>query len=132
MDFLKKIYLFTVLVFILNLSTKAQIISFTPPPEDDQPSVQDIIKRIEDTLNIRQGKVKMEDTRLAEDKLKQIAPTPNTIGVDKNAPDKLLNEAQKATETVEKLTETATLELRENLDTVDIFGFDFFRRKEVD
>lgn len=131
MDFLKKSYLFAVLVLVLNFTTNAQIISFTPPPEDDKPSVQDIIKQIEDTLNIRQGKVKMEDTRLAEDKLKQIAPTPNMIGVDKNTPDKLLNEAQKATETVEKLTETATLELREGLDTVDIFGFEFFRKKEI-
>ena len=87
MDFLKKSYLFAVLVLVLNFTTNAQIISFTPPPEDDKPSVQDIIKQIEDTLNIRQGKVKMEDTRLAEDKLKQIAPTPNMIGVDKNAPD---------------------------------------------
>lgn len=131
MQFLKKYTFFILFGFLLNHTSTAQIISFTPPYDDDAPTVKEILKKIEDTLSIKQGKVKMEDTRLAEEKLKQVNPTKTEIGADKNAPDKLLIEAQKATETVEKLTETATLELREGLDSVDIFGFDFFRRKEI-
>ncbi|MEZ5054371.1 MAG: SLBB domain-containing protein, partial [Chitinophagales bacterium] len=50
---------------------------------------------------------------------------------NKNEPDKLLKEAQKASETVEKLTATATRELRERLDSVDIYGFNYFRQKNV-
>jgi polysaccharide export outer membrane protein len=46
-------------------------------------------------------------------------------------PDKLLKEAQKASETVEKITATATRELREKLDSVDIYGFTYFRQKDV-
>lgn len=124
--------IFIIIIFIFSgYTANAQLFNFTPPVDDDQPSIQEIIKRIEDTLSIRQGKVKTEDIKIATEKLQQINPSKTEIGTDKNAPDKLLLEAQKATETVEKLTETATLELREGLDSVDIFGFDFFRRKEI-
>jgi protein involved in polysaccharide export with SLBB domain len=130
-QFFKHKIITLILLLFLGFTSNAQLFNFTPPVEDEQPSIQEIIKRIEDTLSIRQGKVKSEDIKLATDKLQQINPTKTEIGTDKNAPDKLLIEAQKATETVEKLTETATLELREGLDSVDIFGFDFFRRKEI-
>jgi protein involved in polysaccharide export with SLBB domain len=129
--FKQKNYILIIILTFVCFNANAQLFQFTPPIEEDQPSIKEIIKRIEDTLSIRQGKVKVEDTKLAEEKLQQINPTKTEVGANKNAPDKLLIEAQKATETVEKLTETATLELRENLDTVDIFGFDFFRRKEI-
>ncbi len=130
-QFFKHKIIILILLLFSGFTSNAQLFNFTPPVEDEQPSIQEIIKRIEDTLSIRQGKVKTEDIKLATDKLQQINPTKTEIGTDKNAPDKLLIEAQKATETVEKLTETATLELREGLDSVDIFGFDFFRRKEI-
>jgi protein involved in polysaccharide export with SLBB domain len=136
MQSIKKLFFLVFFTAVLGHSATSQIISFTPPYDDEPPNIQEIIKKIEDTLSIRQGKVKIEDTKLAEDKLRQVnpdgsVPAPSQIGVDKNSPDRLLIEAQKATETVEKLTETATLELREGLDSVDIFGFDFFRRKEI-
>lgn len=133
-------------MLLLGIQNKsvAQIIPFIPPTQP-QPTIQEIIKKIEDTLNVKQGSFKIEDSKLAEEKAKQMSPTQTAeqqgaignatksenVSVNKNAPDLLLQEAVKATETVEKLTETATLELREGLDSVDIFGFDYFRRKDI-
>lgn len=133
--------------------TPAQIMQYqqmmqqnAAPPVAD-PTVKEIFKKIEDTLQIKQGNLKADETKKSQQIAKQIAP--RTIDADEqqgaignatnasevkgnvNAPDKLLKEAQKASETVEKITATATRELREKLDTVDIYGFTYFRQKDV-
>ena len=130
-------------------TTKAQILSpYTPIPLDDEPSINEIIKKIEDTLNIKQGELKVGEVQKANQNAKDFTPRSkdadeqqgaignaekagSEVKSGQNAPDKLLKEAQKAAETVEKLTATATKELREKLDSVDIYGFTYFRQKDV-
>ena len=112
-------------------TTKAQILSpYTPIPLDDEPSINEIIKKIEDTLNIKQGELKVGEVQKANQNAKDFTPRSkdadeqqgaignaekagSEVKSGQNAPDKLLKEAQKAAETVEKLTATATKELRE-------------------
>jgi protein involved in polysaccharide export with SLBB domain len=117
------------------------------PPANPEPTVKEIFKKIEDTLQIKQGELKVEETKKSQEISKGFAPRPKdpdeqagAIGNAANAtevkgnintPDKLLKEAQKASETVEKITATATRELRSRLDTVDIYGFTYFRQKDV-
>lgn len=124
--------IFILLLTISSFPVKAQLFNFEPPIEEEKEKidVNQIIKQIEDTLNIKQGKIKVSDTKSAEEKFQSISSKGPATDANKN-PNKALTEAQKATETVEKLTETATTVLRENLDSVDVFGFDFFRRKEI-
>lgn len=130
-------------------SSKAQILSpYSPLPIDDEPSINDIIKKIEDTLQIKQGDFKVSESQKANQKAQEFTPRTkdadeqqgamgnsekagSEVKAGQNAPDKLLKEAQKAAETVEKLTATATKELREKLDSVDIYGFTYFRQKDV-
>ena len=145
-----------VVVFLILFSTvtKAQFVMPTLPSVQPgiqvttpDPTVKEIFKKIEDTLQIRQGEIKVEETKKSQDIAKSIAPRPkdadeqqgamgnatnaNEVKGNINSPDKLLKEAQKASETVEKITATATRELREKLDTVDIYGFTYFRQKDV-
>lgn len=117
------------------------------PPANTDPTVKEIFKKIEDTLQIRQGEIKAEEVKKSQDIAKGFSPigkdadeqtgamgnagNSSTVQGNKNTPDKLLKEAQKASETVEKITATATRELREKLDTVDIYGFTYFRQKDV-
>ncbi|MEZ4878793.1 MAG: SLBB domain-containing protein [Chitinophagales bacterium] len=122
--------LFFLLMLGFQNTSTAQIVPFIPPTQP-QPTIQEIIKKIEDTLSVKQGSLKLEDTKLAEEKAKQVIGNNKPLGTTGNQSETLLQEAVKATETVEKLTETATLELREGLDSVDIFGFDYFRRKDI-
>ncbi|QQR98113.1 MAG: hypothetical protein IPK18_00820 [Sphingobacteriales bacterium] len=82
-QFFKHKIITLILLLFLGFTSNAQLFNFTPPVEDEQPSIQEIIKRIEDTLSIRQGKVKSEDIKLATDKLQQINPTKTEIGTDK-------------------------------------------------
>jgi protein involved in polysaccharide export with SLBB domain len=138
------------LLFCLILSSfisKAQLVTPFIPPVNPEPTVKEIFKKIEDTLQIKQGELKVEETKKSQDIAKQFSPTgldadqqqgaignamnANEVKGNINAPDKLLKEAQKASETVEKITATATRELRERLDTVDIYGFSYFRQKDV-
>lgn len=143
---IKKITLLTLLLSCFAVS-RAQLVNPFLPPANPEPSVQQIFKKIEDTLQIKQGELKVEETKKSQEIAKGFAPRPKdadeqqgAIGNAMNAsevkgtintPDKLLKEAQKASETVEKITATATRELREKLDTVDIYGFSYFRQKDV-
>lgn len=143
----RKIAAFIVFTVLVSVSGHAQLIMPYVPPVNSEPAVKDIIKKIEDTLRVKQGEIRPEDAKKAEQKAKEFAPMPKDIDEEagalgnaekagevkagQNTPDKLLKEAQKAAETTEKLVETATKELREKLDTVPIFGFDYFRRKDI-
>jgi len=140
-------FLFSVVFLLLFLGTKAQFIMPIVPPVNPEPSVKDIIKKIEDTLQIKQGEIKVEEVNKSNKKAETFAPRTKDadeqqgaignaekageVKSGQNAPDKLLKEAQKASETVEKLTATATKELRDKLDSVDIYGFNYFRQKDV-
>ncbi|MBP6049071.1 MAG: SLBB domain-containing protein [Chitinophagales bacterium] len=117
------------------------------PPASADPTVKEIFKKIEDTLRVKQGEIKVEEVKKSQDLAKGLNPrskdadeqegaignamNATEVKGNKSEPDKLLKEAQKASETVEKLTATATLELRERLDSVDIYGFNYFRQKNV-
>lgn len=148
-----KIISFCFLVLI-TAAAKAQFVMPTLPTMQNvpqvvvpDPTVKEIFKKIEDTLQIKQGELKVEETKKSQDIAKGLAPRPkdadeqagalgnaqnaNEVKGNINTPDKLLKEAQKASETVEKITATATRELREKLDTVDIYGFTYFRQKDV-
>ncbi|MFN8284723.1 MAG: SLBB domain-containing protein [Chitinophagales bacterium] len=136
-------------ICVASLTSKAQILSpYSPLPIDDEPSINEIIKKIEDTLNVKQGELKVGEVQKANQAAKDFTPRSKDadeqqgaignaekagaeVKSGQNAPDKLLKEAQKAAETVEKLTATATKELREKLDSVDIYGFAYFRQKDV-
>lgn len=136
-----------VLLVTGSILAKAQLVTPFVPPVNPEPTVKEIFKKIEDTLQIKQGELKVEETKKSQDIAKQFSPTgpdadqqPGAIGNamnanevkgNINAPDKLLKEAQKASETVEKITATATRELRERLDSVDVYGFSYFRQKDV-
>ena len=129
------------------LQQAQQSIQTAIPPAPADPTVKEIFKKIEDTLQIKQGSLKVDETKKSQDIARQMTPREKdadeqqgAIGNATNAgevkgnintPDKLLKEAQKASETVEKITATATRELREKLDTVDIYGFTYFRQKDV-
>lgn len=142
------------LCFLLTVSVVANAQFVVPPtlptmiqPMAPDPTVKDIFKKIEDTLQIKQGELKVEETKKSQEIAKGLAPrgkdadeqagaignaqNANEVKGNINTPDKLLKEAQKASETVEKITATATRELREKLDSVDIYGFTYFRQKDV-
>ncbi|MCB0508510.1 MAG: SLBB domain-containing protein [Chitinophagales bacterium] len=138
------------LLMLLSCMAKAQFVPSTLPSipaANTDPTVKEIFRKLEDTLQVKQGEIKVEEVKKSQNLAKGFSPRKedadeqagaigNATNADevkgnKNAPDKLLKEAQKASETVEKLTATATLELRENLDSVDIFGFNYFRQKDV-
>ncbi len=142
------------LCFSLTVSVVANAQFVVPPtlptmiqPMAPDPTVKDIFKKIEDTLQIKQGELKVEETKKSQEIAKGLAPrgkdadeqagaignaqNANEVKGNINTPDKLLKEAQKASETVEKITATATRELREKLDSVDIYGFTYFRQKDV-
>jgi polysaccharide export outer membrane protein len=148
------IKIFTVCLFVaLSVTLKAQFVipptlpSVVPPASNLDPTVKEIFKKIEDTLQIKQGDLKPEETKKSQSIAKGFSPigkdadeqagaignatNANEVKGNINAPDKLLKEAQKASETVEKITATATRELREKLDSVDIYGFTYFRQKDV-
>jgi len=129
------------------LAAKAQLVTPFVPPSNPDPTVKEIFKKIEDTLNVKQGELKVGEVQKANEAAKGFAPrakdadeqsgaignaqNANEVKGNINTPDKLLKEAQKASETVEKLTATATRELRERLDSIDIYGFTYFRQKDV-
>ncbi|MFN8295308.1 MAG: SLBB domain-containing protein [Chitinophagales bacterium] len=139
------------LLLSLSFTTRAQFVVPTlpsvVPTSDPEPSVKEIFKKIEDTLQIKQGELKVDETKKSQDIAKSINPrgkdadeqtgaignatNANEVKGNINSPDKLLKEAQKASETVEKITATATRELRQKLDSVDIYGFTYFRQKDV-
>ncbi|MBK9793931.1 MAG: SLBB domain-containing protein [Sphingobacteriales bacterium] len=146
-----KIISFCILI-TLTMLVKAQFVSpptapFMVPPSTPDPTVKEIFKKIEDTLQIKQGQLKVDETKKSQDIAKGFAPrgkdadeqagaignatNANEVKGNINSPDKLLKEAQKASETVEKITASATRELREKLDSVDIYGFTYFRQKDV-
>jgi protein involved in polysaccharide export with SLBB domain len=167
MKYIKSIFVVSVL-FLLCSTVKAQFVMPTAmplqqvqqatqqmqksiqsmiPPANSDPTVKEIFKKIEDTLQIKQGELKAGEVRKSQDIAKGFAPraadadeqagalgnatNAGEVKGNINTPDKLLKEAQKASETVEKITATATRELRERLDTVEIFGFSYFRQKDV-
>jgi hypothetical protein len=103
-------------------------------------------KKLKILFKLKQGDLKPEETKrnhnlsqkafspIGKDADEQAGAIGNATNANEvkgniNAPDKLLKEAQKASETVEKITATATRELREKLDSVDIYGFTYFRQK---
>ncbi|HMV14689.1 MAG TPA: SLBB domain-containing protein [Chitinophagales bacterium] len=155
MKYISKI-IFLFLFLSIVAESKAQFVMPTLPSVQpgipaninaQDPTVKEIFKKIEDTLQIRQGEIKVEEVKRSQDIAKQITPrskdadeqagaignatNATEVKDNKSSPDKLLKEAQKASETVEKITATATRELREKLDTVDIYGFTYFRQKDV-
>jgi protein involved in polysaccharide export with SLBB domain len=146
MKMIKKIVILSGLLFCFSIGNAQLIIPFIPPA-NPEPSIKDIFKKIEDTLQIKQGEIKVEETKKSQDIAKGFNPrskdadeqagslgnatNANEVKGNINTPDKLLKEAQKASETVEKITATATRELRARLDTVDIYGFTYFRQKDV-
>lgn len=142
------------LCFLVSVSVVVNAQFIAPPtlpsmvqPTTPDPTVKEIFKKIEDTLQIKQGDLKVEETKKSQNIAKGFAPigkdadeqagaignamNANEVKGNINTPDKLLKEAQKASETVEKITATATRELREKLDTIDIYGFTYFRQKDV-
>ena len=140
--------IFTLILLLLAFTgTQAQLVTPFIPPVNPEPTVKEIFQKIQDTLNVKQGELKVGEVQKANEAAKEFAPRTKdadeqqgAIGNATNAaevksgintPDKLLKEAQKAAETVEKLTATATKELREKLDTVDIYGYSYFRQKDV-
>ncbi len=144
-----KIIIICVLFSIANIA-KAQFVTPTLPsmaPPSVEPTVKEIFKKLEDTLQIKQGELKVEEVKKSQSIAKGFSPVgkdadeqvgaignamnANEVKGNINAPDKLLKEAQKASETVEKITATATRELRARLDSVDIYGFSYFRQKDV-
>ncbi len=143
---IKKIVILSGLLFCFSMSN-AQLITPFIPPANPEPSIKEIFKKIEDTLQIKQGEIKVEETKKSQDIAKGFNPrskdadeqagslgnatNANEVKGNINTPDKLLKEAQKASETVEKITATATRELRARLDSVDIYGFTYFRQKDV-
>ncbi len=143
---IKKIVILSGLLFCFSISN-AQLITPFIPPANPEPSIKEIFKKIEDTLQIKQGEIKVEETKKSQDIAKGFNPrskdadeqagslgnatNANEVKGNINTPDKLLKEAQKASETVEKITATATRELRARLDSVDIYGFTYFRQKDV-
>lgn len=134
-------------LFFTVLLAKAQLVSPLIPPASPEPTVKEIFQKIEDTLQVKQGTLKVDEVKKSQELSKGY--TPRTKDADEqegamgnaanagevkgnvNTPDKLLKEAQKASETVEKLTASATRELREKLADVDIYGFSYFRQKDV-
>ncbi|HMY24682.1 MAG TPA: hypothetical protein PLL59_12535, partial [Chitinophagales bacterium] len=155
MKYISKI-IFLFLFLSIVAESKAQFVMPTLPSiqpgipaniNAQDPTVKEIFKKIEDTLQIRQGEIKVEEVKKSQDIAKQMTPrskdadeqagaignatNATEVKDNKSSPDKLLKEAQKASETVEKITATATRELREKLDTVDIYGFTYFRQKDV-
>ncbi len=147
---MKNLMKFLVLCMLATFS-KVSIAQFIIPPiippANADPTINEIFKKIEDTLRIKQGEIKVEEVKKSQDLAKGFTPrqkdadeeagaignatNATEVKGNKNEPDKLLKEAQKASETVEKLTATATRELRERLDSVDIYGFNYFRQKNV-
>lgn len=147
---MKNLMKFLVLCMLATFS-KVSIAQFIIPPiippANADPTINEIFKKIEDTLRIKQGEIKIEEVKKSQDLAKGFTPrqkdadeeagamgnatNATEVKGNKNEPDKLLKEAQKASETVEKLTATATRELRERLDSVDIYGFNYFRQKNV-
>jgi len=143
---ISKIIVFN-LLFLHILATKAQLVTPFVPPSNADPTINQIFKKIEDTLNVKQGELKVGEVQKANQAAKDFTPrtkdadeqvgaignatNANEVKGNINSPDKLLKEAQKASETVEKLTATATRELREKLDSIDIYGFTYFRQKDV-
>lgn len=147
---MKNLMKFLVLCMLATFS-KVSIAQFiippVIPPANADPTINEIFKKIEDTLRIKQGEIKVEEVKKSQDLAKGFTPrqkdadeeagalgnatNATEVKGNKNEPDKLLKEAQKASETVEKLTATATRELRERLDSVDIYGFNYFRQKNV-
>ncbi len=143
---IKKIVILSGLLFCFSISN-AQLITPFIPPANPEPTIKEIFKKIEDTLQIKQGEIKVEETKKSQDIAKGFNPrskdadeqagslgnatNANEVKGNINTPDKLLKEAQKASETVEKITATATRELRAKLDSVDIYGFTYFRQKDV-
>ncbi|MFN8238270.1 MAG: SLBB domain-containing protein [Chitinophagales bacterium] len=146
MKMIKKIVILSGLLFCFSISN-AQLITPFIPPANPEPTIKEIFKKIEDTLQIKQGEIKVEETKKSQDIAKGFNPrskdadeqagslgnatNANEVKGNINTPDKLLKEAQKASETVEKITATATRELRAKLDSVDIYGFTYFRQKDV-
>lgn len=144
---LMKFLVLCMLVIFSKVSIAQFIIPPVIPPANADPTINEIFKKIEDTLRIKQGEIKVEEVKKSQDLAKGFTPrqkdadeeagalgnatNATEVKGNKNEPDKLLKEAQKASETVEKLTATATRELRERLDSVDIYGFNYFRQKNV-
>jgi protein involved in polysaccharide export with SLBB domain len=143
---ISRIIVFTLLLFFAA-NAKAQLVTPFVPPSNPDPTVNEIFKKIEDTLGVKQGSLKVGEVQKSNEAAKGFTPrakdadeqagaignaqNANEVKGNINSPDKLLKEAQKAAETVEKLTATATKELREKLDSVDIYGFSYFRQKDV-
>lgn len=135
------------LLMLVFFTSKAQLVAPFVPPANADPTVKEIFKKIEDTLNVKQGELKVGEVKKANENAQGFTPrvkdadeqsgaignaqNANEVKGNINTPDKLLKEAQKASETVEKLTATATRELRERLDSIDIYGFTYFRQKDV-
>lgn len=144
---LMKFLVLCMLVIFSKVSIAQFIIPPVIPPANADPTINEIFKKIEDTLRVKQGEIKVEEVKKSQDLAKGFTPrqkdadeeagalgnatNATEVKGNKNEPDKLLKEAQKASETVEKLTATATRELRERLDSVDIYGFNYFRQKNV-
>ncbi len=132
---------------LVFFTSKAQLVTPFVPPANADPTVKEIFKKIEDTLNVKQGELKVGEVKKANENAQGFTPrtkdadeqagaignaqNANEVKGNINTPDKLLKEAQKASETVEKLTASATRELREKLDSIDIYGFSYFRQKDV-
>ena len=118
------IKIFTVCLFVaLSVTLKAQFVipptlpSVVPPASNLDPTVKEIFKKIEDTLQIKQGDLKPEETKKSQNIAKGFSPigkdadeqagaignatNANEVKGNINAPDKLLKEAQKASETLE-------------------------------
>jgi polysaccharide biosynthesis/export protein len=102
---------------------------------------------MKDTLIINPAKIKLEDVPMLQDKLRSSGgsfdwkdldrqnlsgsgdeQTGNTLS-NQNAKRNLMNEAAKASEMLQNLTEIGSTPLRKGLLPVDVFGFHLFRSK---
>ncbi len=110
--------------------------SFSVPPNL---SSREIIKAVEDTIGVDVRE--LDEGRIDDviQRARDIAgeETPNRPGEDINTQekqefsDKVLDQVQDASQKIEKLIETASEELRQNVQKVEVFGFDFLQNREI-
>src|SRR3954468_17114747 len=70
---IKKGLLFNFLLLCFVFS-KAQLVNPFIPPVNPEPTVKEIFKKIEDTLQIKQGDLKIEETKKSQEISKGFAP----------------------------------------------------------
>jgi len=131
--------------WILVIALISQV-TFATAQEKDEPKTraEQIIRAVEDTIGVDIEELSPDDIKKLEERalqLKEISVKDqlseggdgaqgNTQG-NQQGNKQLLDEVREATESVEKLVETASEELREGAPDVDIFGFNYIQEREV-